>query len=126
MCGVALCMRCVCVLNVLYICCVVWWCCYEVPHTHTHTLLTHTKTHVHIRKHTHLIHTYTHSHTPTLPHSTKDAKPFGPQDAPELQNEYFVPLIHAQEAMERVKLVCKDWYVEMLTCTYIIYLNGLF
>ena len=39
----------------------------------------------------------------------KDAKPFGPQSAPELQSEYFVPLKHMGEALRRTQLVCKEW-----------------
>lgn len=46
----------------------------------------------------------------------KDAKPFGPQAQPELQSEYFIPLVHMQEALERTRLVCSSWpllYVEI-------------
>lgn len=39
----------------------------------------------------------------------RDAKPFGPQAAAELQLEHFVPLRHAQEALERTRLVAAAW-----------------
>jgi len=38
-----------------------------------------------------------------------DAKPFGPQSAAELQNEYFIPMKYMSEAMERIRLVCQSW-----------------
>ena len=39
----------------------------------------------------------------------KDAKPFGPQQAAELQSEYFVPVSRMKEALRRTRLVCSEW-----------------
>ena len=44
----------------------------------------------------------------------KDAAPFGPQAAAELQLEHFVPLRHAAEALERTKLVASQWGSSLL------------
>mmetsp|Transcript_11314 Transcript_11314/g.18512 ORF Transcript_11314/g.18512 Transcript_11314/m.18512 type:complete len:495 (+) Transcript_11314:56-1540(+) len=39
----------------------------------------------------------------------KDAAPFGPQGAPELQFEHFVPLRYAKECLERLHLIARSW-----------------
>ena len=44
----------------------------------------------------------------------RDAEPFGPQGAPELQLEHFVPLKHAAEALERTRLVAREWGSSLL------------
>ena len=48
-------------------------------------------------------------HIPRASVWMRDAAPFGPQGAPELQLEHFVPLRHAEEALERTRLVAKAW-----------------
>jgi xylitol oxidase len=44
----------------------------------------------------------------------KDARPFGPQAAAELQLEHFVPLTRAAEALERTRLVGEQWGASLL------------
>ncbi len=39
----------------------------------------------------------------------RDAKPFGPQGAPELQFEHFFPLKYAQEALNRIHIIAEHW-----------------
>ena len=44
----------------------------------------------------------------------RNARPFGPQAAAELQLEHFVPLPHAAEALERTRLVAEQWGTSLL------------
>lgn len=44
----------------------------------------------------------------------RNATPFGPQAAAELQLEHFVPLVHAAEALERTQLVAEQWGTNLL------------
>lgn len=46
----------------------------------------------------------------------KDGKPFGPQGAPELQMEHFVPLRHATDALAATRQVVAHWGSDLLYC----------